>query len=76
MTRILGNLEKHQLVIRTEHPNDGRSKVVFLTSESKKMEKALIKIAGETQASATKGLSSEALKDCQQVLNQIMNNLT
>ena len=62
ITRILGNLEKNKLIIRAEHPTDGRSKIVYLTKECKNMEKHLFKIAEQTQETATKGLSQNEIE--------------
>ncbi len=74
MTRILGNLEKTRLIIRTDDQNDGRTKRVFLTKQSKEMEQQLINIAGATQTKLINGISAAEIEACYNVLNKIQKN--
>ena len=75
ITRILGNLERADLVTRMGHPGDGRSKMVFLTKTSKKLEKPLLAIAANTQASLINGIPKSDIDKCKEVLQKIMNNI-
>lgn len=74
MTRILGNLEKNNLVIRKEDQADGRTKRVFLSKQSKKIEQQLFDIAVATQAKLVKGIPEAEIEDCYKVLNKILKN--
>jgi DNA-binding MarR family transcriptional regulator len=76
ITRIMTNLETSKLIIRIGDPNDGRSKRVFLTKETKKMEDHLLEIAAQTVAQATKGIPEKDVAFCREVLNKIIDNLS
>lgn len=75
ITRILNNLEKTKLIIRTEHPTDGRSKIIYLTAKCKEIERPLLEIADQTQLAAIKGLSKMEIAECKRMLGIITNNL-
>jgi DNA-binding MarR family transcriptional regulator len=75
ITRILRNMERNQLVISMDNPEDGRSKRVFLTKKSKRIEKQLLDIAAETEKQCIKGISESEIEQSRIVLNKILNNL-
>lgn len=74
ITRILRNMTRNKLIISMDHPEDGRSKRVFLSKHIKKMEQQLLDIAAETERQCTRGISERELAACRMVLNKIMDN--
>jgi MarR family transcriptional regulator, organic hydroperoxide resistance regulator len=73
--RTLNSMEKENLILRKQNPNDLRSSVIFLTRKSKKMKEGLLKIAFEVLSNSMNGISKKDIAITNSVLDQIINNL-
>jgi DNA-binding MarR family transcriptional regulator len=74
ITRILKNMERGELIVCMDNPEDGRSKRVFLTKKVKSVEKQLLAIASETERQCIHGITEREIAQCQTVLNKILAN--
>ncbi|NMA69612.1 MAG: winged helix-turn-helix transcriptional regulator [Desulfitobacterium sp.] len=75
VSRILNNMEKHDLVVRKRHPSDRRTNLIYLTEKGRNLQDDLMAIGSLTNKEATEGISSEELKQCIETLNKVINNL-
>ncbi|MFV8827516.1 MarR family winged helix-turn-helix transcriptional regulator [Alkalihalobacterium sp. APHAB7] len=75
VSRLINNLVKRGLVKRVQHPVDGRTNLIFLTSEGKKMQIGLIKQAQKTIEQISEGIPKDDLDVFLRVLDKINNNL-
>ncbi len=73
--RILDNLQKKGLIIRSPHPTDGRAFLVFLTDAGKGLRENLIPKAISLLEKATRQIDEEKIKKMKLLLNQIYINL-
>lgn len=76
VTKIIDNLEKNNLVLRTSDEKDRRVKRIFLTESGKKIVPKLKKIATQTLEDAFKGVSKNDVDSFKTVLSLIVENLT
>ncbi len=74
MTRLIDNMERQQLVIRTSDKKDRRINKIHLTQAGKNLEEKARFIANKTLKEALQGLTLEELKISQEVLRKIFNN--
>ena len=74
MTRLIDNMERQQLVIRTSDKKDRRINKIHLTQAGKNLEEKARFIANKTLKEALQGLTLEELKISQEVLRKILNN--
>lgn len=75
ITRGLGALEKHNLIIRITDEKDKRNKRIFLTNKGKLIKKEIKPLMEEVNESAAKKISKKDLTICKKVLTQIYENL-
>lgn len=75
MTRLIDNMEKHNLVVRIPNKEDKRQKLIYLTKKGQDFQKKLIKIVQKTLEEAQKNISPSDIKLCKSVLNQIYENV-
>ncbi len=75
VSRILNNMEKHDLIVRKRHPHDRRTNLIYLTEKGRNLQDGLMSIGNLTNEQATKGISPEELKECIQILDKAINNL-
>lgn len=75
VTRLLNNLEQLNLVVRTPHHSDRRTKLVYLTRKGKDLKNESMLEADKTIEEAFSGVSDDQLKVCQDVLEKVFNNL-
>jgi DNA-binding MarR family transcriptional regulator len=74
-TRMIGGLEKRNLVVKVPSKIDTRRKLIYLTHLAKEKLKELAPFAEEMQNIAMKGLNAHDVKRAQDVLDRIANNL-
>ncbi|MBN2984541.1 MULTISPECIES: MarR family winged helix-turn-helix transcriptional regulator [Cohnella] len=74
VTRILDQLERKKLVVRTANPEDRRSFLPQITDEGKRLYEELCPIERETVRIATAGLSPGELNELNRLLGQIETN--
>lgn len=75
ITRLLNNLEQLNLVVRTPHHSDKRTKLVYLTKKGKDLKSESMNEADRTIKEALNGVNEDQLKTCQEVLQKVFNNL-
>ena len=75
IARIVGTMERNDLVVRLPSETDKRINLLYLTNKGKKLQSILIKVVLNTSEKAAKGISEEELKITKKVLNQIKINL-
>jgi len=75
VSRIINNMEKHNLVVRTQHPHDRRTNLIFLTEKGKSLRDPLMALGQKVNAEITQGISSEDLTVCMKVLDKVLDNL-
>lgn len=76
VTKIIDNLEKHNLVNRALDDNDRRVRRIFLTDKGKKVVPKLKKIADQTLEDAFSGVNKNDVESFKAVLSLIVQNLT
>jgi DNA-binding MarR family transcriptional regulator len=74
MTRLIDNMENHNLVVRIPSKEDKRQKFIYLTPKGKKFRNELLKIVKLTIEQAQKNISLKDLETCKKVLNQVYEN--
>ena len=75
IARTISLLEKKNILVRVEDPNDKRTKRIYLTHKGKNLKQHLIPHAHATVEEATENISEEELNTCNEVLSKIYNNL-
>ena len=76
ITRLVDNLEKLKLVKRIPSKEDRRMNLIFLTTESKKLQDTTMGMAEETLNEALIGVPQDRIEVCKQVLQIVYDNLT
>jgi len=74
--QLISKLEAQGLVQRRDDPHDGRSHLVYLTDEGRRVQKALVALATDNMAAALEGVSEPDLETAKKVVRQIINNAT
>ena len=72
--QLIGRLEKQGLVIRRPDPVDGRSNLIYLTPEGRRIQKDLVALAQENMGQAIDGIPAEDLETAKKVVNKIISN--
>ena len=73
--KLIEGLEKKGLVIRKPHPDDGRSKQVFLTPAGKEIQGTMNRAAKENLAEAAQGVTENELEIFKDVLRRLIINM-
>jgi MarR family transcriptional regulator, organic hydroperoxide resistance regulator len=76
MTRLLDSMEEQHLVVRISQKKDRRTNLIYLTKTGRDLEVPIRKITEETLTEALKGVNSDDLMICQEVMKQIFRNTT
>lgn len=76
MALTLGRMERDGLIARAPDPDDGRSSLIMLTPQARDLREDLLRLARETNETATRGLSPARREDLIDGLHQIIGNLT
>ena len=75
ITRIVGMLEKKNLVVRVNDQLDQRIKRVVLTHEGKQLFNHVVPIMGKTREEVRQGISDKEIETFKKVLIKINQNL-
>lgn len=75
MTRLIDNLEKQQLVIRSASATDRRINIIHLTEKGRNLEEATQPLVLETMKAALSGLSDEDIEAARFLLSKVFNNI-
>jgi DNA-binding MarR family transcriptional regulator len=73
---MLDRLEKKNIIVRVPDKSDGRQKLIYLTSQGRSFEVELEALNSENLERSQKSISSEDLKNCRAVLQQMIKNLS
>jgi DNA-binding MarR family transcriptional regulator len=73
--QLINKLEKQDLVSRRPNPADGRSNLIYLTSQGRAVESELIPLAQENLDQALDGISEGDLMVTKSVLGRIIRNM-
>lgn len=76
MTYLIDSLVKREMVVRTEDPNDRRSKLIYLTAKGKQLEKKLSPWVVEIYEKATAGLKASDIQQALLLVQKMNENLT
>jgi len=74
MTRLIDNMEKHNLVVRIPSKTDRRQKLIYLTKKGRDLQEKLVKIVHKTLKDAQKGVSARDITRCKNVLARVYEN--
>ncbi len=75
VTRLVDNLEKQELVIRTSHKTDRRKNIIITTKKADALQEISMRLANETLKEALEGLTPEEIEICKNALQIVYNNL-
>jgi DNA-binding MarR family transcriptional regulator len=75
ITHLLDHLERRRLVERRPHPEDRRSKEIYLTTEGRSMQERLNRTARACIDHVTRDLPTKDLETTYRTLEQIMERL-
>lgn len=75
ITRLVDNLEKQELVLRTNHKTDRRKNIIITTEKAAVLQAITMQLANETLNEALDGLSEQDIETCKHALMIIYNNL-
>lgn len=76
VSRIINTMEKHNLVLRTRHPRDRRTNLIYLTESGKNIKEMLMSMGQKTNGEVTQGIAPEEIETCISVLNKVIENLS
>ena len=75
LTKLIDNLEKRQLVVRTADERDKRSKRIWLTEEGLKLKEKVYPLALSVVELAEQGVTHTDLQQAQSILETVYNNI-
>lgn len=75
IARILGTMERNDLIIRVPSEVDKRLNLLYLTNKGKKVQKELAKVAMSAAQKSVNNINEEELEITKRVLKQIRSNL-
>lgn len=73
VTGIIQNLERKNLIVREQNPDDKRSKVLCLTEKAYKMKEELLSLGETVEKQVTESLTNEEHKELCFLLNKMIN---
>jgi MarR family transcriptional regulator, organic hydroperoxide resistance regulator len=76
VTRLVSEIESLGFVQRIPSKEDSRQKRLFLTEKGKSLMDAIIQVIAEIMKFAGKGIDSDKMRNCKEVLRQVLGNLT
>ncbi len=74
MTRLIDNMENHDLVVRIPNKDDKRQKLIYLTKKGLNLQSKLVKIVQKTLEEIQKNINVKDIELCKKVLHQIYEN--
>ena len=75
MTRLIDNMEKHNLVVRVPSKSDKRQKLIYLTKKAQDLQGNLVAIVQQTLKDAQKNIDAKDVALCKKVLRQVYDNV-
>lgn len=75
ITRIIGGMERNELVVRTPSASDKRSFLISMSKYAKSIIESLKQIEEDTLKRATKGLNPIEVKELVRMLEHLFSNL-
>ena len=75
ITRLIDNLEKQKLVVRTSSKTDRRINLVCLTDNAKSLQQQTIDLANQTMAEALINIDKDDIETVKNVLQKVYDNL-
>ncbi|WP_018306286.1 MarR family winged helix-turn-helix transcriptional regulator [Desulfitobacterium hafniense] len=76
VSRIINTMEKHNLVVRTRHPHDRQTNLIYLTETGRNLKDGLMAMGDKTNEETTQGIDLEDLTVCIRVLDKVIDNLS
>ncbi len=76
MSRLLDVLEESGWIVRKDHPNSRREKMILLTEQSHAQKAAILRCIDQAHQHALQGFSPESKQTLVNHLNQIIQNLS
>jgi DNA-binding MarR family transcriptional regulator len=75
ITRLVDNMEKAGLVRRVAAVNDRRINLIYLTKDGQQLQEQTLKLADQTLIEALRGVPTDKVEVCKQVLQVVYDNL-
>ena len=75
MANTLARMERDGLIVRKEHPQDGRAKLIYLTTKAKAIRNQAYSAANETNAVALRQFSTAEKKQFLALINKAIASL-
>jgi DNA-binding MarR family transcriptional regulator len=75
MTRLINNMERHNLVVRIPDKTDKRQKLIYLTKKGQNLQEKLDAIVHQTLKESQKNIKTRDIVLCKKILNQIYENV-
>lgn len=75
MTRLIDNMEKHNLVVRIPNKSDKRQKFIYLTKKGRDLQEKLVAIVHRTLEEAQKNIKARDIALCKKVLSHVYDNV-
>jgi DNA-binding MarR family transcriptional regulator len=76
ITRLIDNLEKQKLVVRSASKNDRRINLVSLTDTARDLQNQTIELANQTMDEALVGVTKSEIETVKTVLQKVYDNLS
>lgn len=76
ITRLIDNLEKQKLVVRSASKNDRRINIVSLTETARELHNQTIELANQTMDEALVGVTKAEIETVKNVLQKVYDNLS
>lgn len=74
ITRLIDNMENHNLVVRIPDKDDKRQKLIYLSKKGRDLYDKLIVIIEQTLQTARRNINLKDIETCKKVLHQIYEN--
>ncbi len=75
VSRLITNLEKQKLLVRVCSSGDKRANQIYLTAQGHKIKDKCMEQAEKTISEALRGVDKDSMKQAQQLLEIVFNNL-
>ena len=75
ITRVLANMEKHNLIVRIKDKIDTRQRLVYLTQKGKIQQQLMMETSAPVYVKALEGIDEAEIEVAIKVINKIIINL-
>ncbi|MDP2653128.1 MAG: MarR family transcriptional regulator [Candidatus Omnitrophota bacterium] len=75
VTRLIDNMERHNLVVRIPSKDDRRQKLIYLTRKGRDLQERLAAVVRQTLNEAQKKISPREIGQCKKILCRIYENV-